>query len=113
MLKSITFDLPIVGMTCASCAGRVERALSKVSGAENVSVNLATEQVRLQAPPDSLPALLGAVEAAGYTVPGERMELAIEGMTCASCACRVERALQKLPAVKSVSVNLANERAHI
>ncbi|WP_394779914.1 heavy metal translocating P-type ATPase [Undibacterium sp.] len=113
MNKSITFDLPISGMTCASCAGRVERALSKVSGAENVSVNLATEQVRLQAPSDSLPALLQAVDAAGYAVPAGRVELSISGMTCASCVGRVERALAKVPAVKSVSVNLANERAHI
>ncbi|MFZ6645912.1 heavy metal translocating P-type ATPase [Undibacterium sp. TJN25] len=113
MSKSITFDLPISGMTCASCAGRVERALSKVSGAENVSVNFATEQVRLQAPPDSLPALLQAVDAAGYAVPGGHVELAIGGMTCASCVGRIERALAKLPAVKSVSVNLASERAHI
>jgi Cu+-exporting ATPase len=111
--KSITFDLPISGMTCASCAGRVERALSKVSGAENVSVNFATEQVRLQAPADSLPALIDAVAAAGYAVPAASQELAIGGMTCASCAGRIERALTLLPTVKSVSVNLANERAHI
>ncbi|NGZ86723.1 heavy metal translocating P-type ATPase [Duganella aceris] len=113
MSKSVTFDLPISGMTCASCAGRVERALSKVSGAENVSVNLATEQVRLQAPADSLPALLSAVDAAGYAVPSASVELAIDGMTCASCSGRVEKALAKLPGVASVSVNLASERAHI
>jgi Cu+-exporting ATPase len=113
MNKSITFDLPISGMTCASCAGRVERALNKVSGAENVSVNFATEQVRLQAPAGSLPALIQAVDAAGYAVPSTRLELAIGGMTCASCVGRVERALAQVPAVKSVSVNLANERAHI
>jgi Cu+-exporting ATPase len=34
-------------------------------------------------------------------------------MTCASCVGRVERALNKVPGVKSVSVNLANERAHL
>jgi Cu+-exporting ATPase len=56
MSESTTFDLPIAGMTCASCAGRVERALSKVVGATAVSVNLATEQARVQAPADSLPA---------------------------------------------------------
>jgi Cu+-exporting ATPase len=63
MSDSITFDLPIAGMTCASCAGRVERALRKVSGASGVSVNLATEQARVQAPGDSLPALMEAVNA--------------------------------------------------
>jgi len=113
MSDSITFDLPIAGMTCASCAGRVERALSKVSGASAVSVNLATEQARVQAPGDSLPALMAAVERAGYSVPQQTIELNIEGMTCASCVGRVERALNKVAGVKSVSVNLANERAHL
>ncbi|MET0844690.1 MAG: heavy metal translocating P-type ATPase [Pseudomonas sp.] len=113
MSESTTFDLPIAGMTCASCAGRVERALSKVIGASAVSVNLATEQARVQAPNDSLPALLDAVQQAGYSVPQQSLELSIDGMTCASCVGRVERALAKVPGVKSVSVNLANERAHL
>ncbi|WP_460154136.1 heavy metal translocating P-type ATPase [Pseudomonas sp. S2_B07] len=113
MSESTTFDLPIAGMTCASCAGRVERALSKVIGATAVSVNLATEQARVQAPSDSLPALMAAVEQAGYSVPRHSLELSIDGMTCASCVGRVERALAKVPGVQSVSVNLANERAHL
>ncbi|MGY2190320.1 Copper-exporting P-type ATPase A [compost metagenome] len=113
MSESTTFDLPIAGMTCASCAGRVERALSKVIGASAVSVNLATEQARVQAPADSLPALMDAVQKAGYNVPQQSIELSIDGMTCASCVGRVERALNKVPGVKSVSVNLANERAHL
>lgn len=113
MSESTTFDLPIAGMTCASCAGRVERALSKVIGASAVSVNLATEQARVQAPSDSLPALMAAVAQAGYSVPQHSLELSIDGMTCASCVGRVERALGKVPGVKSVSVNLANERAHL
>jgi len=113
MSESTTFNLPIAGMTCASCAGRVERALSKVIGASAVSVNLATEQARVQAPSDSLPALMDAVQQAGYSVPQHSLELSIDGMTCASCVGRVERALAKVPGVKSVSVNLANERAHL
>ncbi|QXH46317.1 heavy metal translocating P-type ATPase [Pseudomonas xanthosomatis] len=113
MPASTTFDLPIAGMTCASCAGRVERALRKVTGTEQVSVNLATEQARVQAPADSLPALVGAVRQAGYSVPTRTLELQIGGMTCASCAGRVERALGKLPGVEQASVNLASERAHV
>ncbi|MGE8407667.1 MAG: heavy metal translocating P-type ATPase [Pseudomonas sp.] len=113
MPESITFDLPIAGMTCASCAGRVERALRKVAGAEQVNVNLATEQARVQAPADRLPALVEAVTQAGYSVPSQSIELQIGGMTCASCAGRVERALNKVPGVQSVSVNLASERAHV
>ncbi|WP_349976244.1 heavy metal translocating P-type ATPase [Pseudomonas sp. WHRI 8519] len=113
MPASTSFDLPISGMTCASCAGRVERALRKVNGAEQVSVNLANEQARVQAPAGSLPALVEAVRSAGYQVPTRTLELRIEGMTCASCVGRVERALGKLPGVEQVSVNLANERAHL
>ena len=113
MSESTTFDLPIAGMTCASCAGRVERALSKVTGASAVSVNLATELARVQAPEGSLPALMQAVEQAGYSVPVQTLELNIDGMTCASCVGRVERALGKVDGVNRVSVNLANERAHL
>ncbi|MEB3901775.1 heavy metal translocating P-type ATPase, partial [Pseudomonas putida] len=113
MSAPTTFDLPISGMTCASCAGRVERALRKVTGAEQVSVNLATEQARVQAPAGSLPALVDAVRGAGYGVPTRTVELQIGGMTCASCVGRVERALGKLPGVEQVSVNLASERAHL
>ncbi|WP_313200655.1 heavy metal translocating P-type ATPase [Pseudomonas sp.] len=113
MPASTTFNLPISGMTCASCAGRVERALQKVSGADQVSVNLATEQARVQAPADSLPALVEAVRGAGYGVPTRTVELQISGMTCASCVGRVERALGKLPGVEQVSVNLASERAYL
>ena len=113
MTAPTTFDLPITGMTCASCAGRVERALRKVTGTEQVSVNLATEHARVQATADSLPALLDAVRQAGYSVPSRSLELQIDGMTCASCVGRVERALGKVVGVEQVSVNLANERAHL
>ncbi|MBD9676949.1 copper-translocating P-type ATPase [Pseudomonas sp. PDM18] len=113
----IELDLPVSGMTCASCAGRVERALRKVPGVQDASVNLASEQARVQlAAPSSgetLPALVAAVEQAGYQVPAHSLELSIEGMTCASCVGRVERALNKVPGVRSASVNLASERAHV
>jgi Cu+-exporting ATPase len=113
MSSLTTFDLPISGMTCASCAGRVERALAKVAEVGTVSVNLASEQARIQAPADSLERLVHAVESAGYQVPSERLELNLQGMTCASCAGRIERALAKQPGVLSVSVNLASERAQV
>ena len=113
MSQFIDFDLPIAGMTCASCASRIERAISQVPGVQQSSVNLATEQARVEAPAESLPALVEAVQQAGYSVPAQSLELQIGGMTCASCAGRVERALNKAPGVQRVSVNLANERAHI
>jgi P-type Cu+ transporter len=106
--------LRIEGMTCASCVGRVERALARVPGVTRASVNLATERadLEIEGAPDPA-ALVGAVEAAGYAVATERTELAIEGMTCASCTGRVERALKRLPGVAEASVNLATERAQV
>ncbi|WP_407292384.1 heavy metal translocating P-type ATPase [Stutzerimonas zhaodongensis] len=112
-MSSATYTLPITGMTCASCAGRVERALLKVPGVDTAAVNLAAEQVRVDASGADLAGLVQAVERAGYGVPVQTLELSIEGMTCASCVGRVERALLKVPGVRSASVNLANERARI
>ncbi|QGZ29926.1 heavy metal translocating P-type ATPase [Stutzerimonas stutzeri] len=108
-----TYTLPISGMTCASCAGRVERALLKVSGVQHAAVNLAAEQVRVETAAGNVAELIQAVEDAGYGVPVHTLELAVDGMTCASCVGRVERALLKVPGVRSASVNLASERAHV
>ncbi len=111
-----TVTLPIQGMTCASCVGRVERALSRVPGVAHASVNLATETAQVQSAPDAsgtLPRLVQAVHDAGYEVAVEQRQLAIGEMTCASCVGRVERALLKVPGVVSASVNLATERATV
>ena len=108
-----TLDFPISGMTCASCAGRVERALKKIPGVREARVNLASERAQVEAEGVALGQLIEAVDRAGYSVPSQTVELAIVGMTCASCAGRVERALLKVPGVRSASVNLASERAHV
>ncbi|MGB5080369.1 MAG: copper ion binding protein, partial [Burkholderiales bacterium] len=106
--------LPILGMTCASCVARVERALQKVPGVRSVSVNLATEAATLKlAPPVTTQALAKAVAQAGYEVAHQEFDLAIRGMSCASCVARVEKALAKTPGVLSASVNLATERARV
>lgn len=112
-MSSATHTLPVSGMTCASCAGRVERALLKVPGVAAANVNLANEQVRVEGDDLGMAALITAVEKAGYGVPLQSIELNIEGMTCASCVGRVERALLKVPGVRSAAVNLASERAHV
>ncbi|MGV6875560.1 heavy metal translocating P-type ATPase [Pseudochelatococcus sp. B33] len=113
--KSATaVSLPIKGMSCASCAGRVEAALRKVVGTGTVSVNLATERADIRADgPLDRAALVRAVEAAGYSVPAGLTELAIDGMSCASCVGNVERALKAVPGVTEATVNLATERAHV
>jgi Cu+-exporting ATPase len=113
MTEPITLDLPINGMTCANCAGRVERALLRVPGVQSASVNLATERERISAEHADLATLTDVIEKSGYSVPHQTTELAIDGMTCASCSSRVERALGSAPGVLSATVNLANERARI
>ena len=68
MNGTTTFDLPISGMTCASCAGRVERALGKVPGVQSVSVNLANERAHVEVAGQMDPGvLIAAVDKAGYT----------------------------------------------
>ena len=109
-----THDLPIEGMHCASCVGRVERALAAVAGVQAVRVNLATERATVDAEPAlDRAALVRAIEALGYTVPAATITLAVEGMHCASCVGRVERALQAVPGVHAATVNLAVERATV
>ena len=107
-------SLPIEGMTCASCVGRVERALTAVPGVQTASVNLATERADLSFIGAADPqAAVRAIERAGYTVREATTELSIDGMTCASCVGRVERGLAQLPGVIAASVNLATERAQV
>src|SRR5690606_22250348 len=109
-------QLPIEGMHCASCVGRIESALSAVEGVASASANLATRRVQVRARPGTAldhAALARAIEKAGYQVPAGTTELAVEGMTCASCVGRVERALQAVPGVAGAAVNLATGRATV
>ncbi len=102
--------LPVSGMSCASCAGRVERALAAVPGVVSARVNLAEESAEV-AGSAPLPALEAALRQAGYGLRERVMELAITGMSCASCARRLERALAAVPGVLEAAVNFASERA--
>ncbi|WP_080423892.1 heavy metal translocating P-type ATPase [Burkholderia ubonensis] len=121
-------ELEIEGMTCASCVARVEKALANVPGVTRASVNLATERATVDAAAGVTTAqLVDAVRQAGYqaTPVAEpepaiapdaalgAIELDIGGMTCASCAGRVEKALSNVPGVARASVNLATERATV
>ena len=108
------FSIPVEGMSCASCVGRVERALARVPGVTQANVNLATERadVAFAGAPDTA-AAVEAVEAAGYTVDTRTTTLAVEGMSCASCVGRVERTLARVPGVLEANVNLAAETARV
>ncbi|WP_315138069.1 heavy metal translocating P-type ATPase [Achromobacter marplatensis] len=111
---STAISLPIEGMTCASCVGRVEKALKAVPGVHKASVNLATERADITF--DGTPNVVAAVQAvqkAGYAVAENTIELSVSGMTCASCVGRVEKALKAVPGVSAATVNLATERAQV
>lgn len=106
--------LQVSGMTCASCVLRVEKTLKAVPGVQAASVNLATEEASISADPSvSVSTLAAAVRKAGYDVATTEVVLQLEGMTCASCVARVEKALLKVPGVSSASVNLATEKAAV
>ncbi|MFN3892919.1 MAG: heavy metal translocating P-type ATPase [Beijerinckiaceae bacterium] len=106
--------LPVEGMTCATCAGRIETALCKLPGV-NAQVNLASDEAWIDYDPAlaSPQKLAETIEDAGYGVPRERIELSIEGMTCASCVSRVEKALENVAGVEKAEVNLATEKASV
>ncbi len=107
-----SLSLPVEGMSCASCVGRVERALTAVPGVSGASVNLAAERADVVFDAQADPAaVVKAVEDLGYRVPLRSITFAVEGMTCAGCVRGVERALLAVPGVTSAHVNLATEKA--
>ncbi len=110
-----TIELPITGMTCASCVARNERTLRKLDGVDEADVNFATERATVTFDPTVVTSaqLIDAVEAAGYGVMTETESLPVLGMTCASCVGRVERALRRRPEVLMAEVNLATEKATV
>ncbi len=102
------------GMTCASCVGRVQRAIAALPGVSAANVNLATETADVDFDATTDPAsIAAAIHKAGYETLDETVTLAVSGMTCASCVGRVERALGAAPGVRAANVNLAAETATI
>ncbi len=107
-------DVGIEGMSCASCVARIEHAIEAVSGVHDASVNLATGRARVRTDAiTDVKSIVSAVQAAGYQPRIEVVKLAVEGMTCASCVGRVERALKAVPGVLEGAVNLAAESATV
>ncbi|MDO9428990.1 MAG: heavy metal translocating P-type ATPase [Methylobacterium sp.] len=106
-------DLPVTGLSCASCVGRVERALAALPGASEVAVNLATGRASLHLAGADADAAVAAIVRAGYAVPEATTVVEVGGLSCASCVGRVERALAGVPGVTAASVNLATGRATV
>jgi heavy metal translocating P-type ATPase len=114
MTTQQTITLSVKGMTCASCVGRVERALKAAPGVSGAEVNLATETARIVTDGSIVAADLALVlEGAGYPARATTLDLRVHDMTCASCVARVERALAAMPGVVSASVNLATATASL
>lgn len=112
-------DYIITGMTCASCAAHAKKAVSKLDGVEYCDVNIATEKMNVRYAEDklSLDGIKHAVENAGYGLVevqvNKKVELAIEGMTCAACSSGIERILKKKAGIASISVNLTTNRGNV
>ncbi|MFC7365437.1 MULTISPECIES: heavy metal translocating P-type ATPase [Bhargavaea] len=108
-------SIQITGMTCASCATRIEKGLNKMEGVEQASVNLALEKSSIMYNPSKLSEVdfQEKIEALGYGVVKQKAEFEITGMTCAACATRIEKGLSKTDGVTAANVNLALEKATI
>lgn len=106
--------LPIEGMTCAACSNRIEKVLNKIDGVE-AQVNLTTERATVHYDEDklSLSDISERIDKLGYQVRPAHAEFDITGMTCASCSNRIEKVLNKQPAIQNATVNLSTEVATV
>jgi P-type Cu+ transporter len=116
MSEKITdINYQVTGMTCAACASRIEKGLKKMDGVKEASVNLAIEKASVKFDPE----ITGPqdfqqkIQDLGYGVILEKAEFDITGMTCAACATRIEKGLNKTEGVSNANVNLALEKATV
>ncbi|MEH7552274.1 heavy metal translocating P-type ATPase [Bacillus altitudinis] len=113
MKKEIDFQ--ITGMTCAACAGRIEKGLNRLEGVDDASVNLALETSHIVYETEQLTAedLKQKIQSLGYDVVMEQAEFDIEGMTCAACANRIEKKVNRMDGIDQGSVNFALESLQV
>ncbi|MGF9765426.1 heavy metal translocating P-type ATPase [Bacillus albus] len=108
-------NLQISGMTCAACANRIEKGLKKVDGVHDANVNFALEKTKIMYDPQKTnpQQFKQKVESLGYGIVSDKAEFTVSGMTCAACANRVEKRLNKLEGVNGATVNFALESATV
>ena len=108
-------NLQISGMTCAACANRIEKGLKKVEGVHDANVNFALEKTKIMYDPQKTnpQQFKEKVESLGYGIVSDKAEFTVSGMTCAACANRVEKRLNKLDGVNKATVNFALESAMV
>ncbi|CAM4438504.1 heavy metal translocating P-type ATPase [Paenibacillus tarimensis] len=107
--------LQVTGMTCAACANRIEKGLNKLEGVSAANVNFALEKASVTYDPGKVDVqrLEESIRKLGYDTVKETVDFQLEGMTCAACAARIEKGLNKLPGVAHATVNFAMETAHV
>lgn len=111
--------IKISGMTCAACAKRIEKAIGKLDGVSQASVNFATEKLSVEYDDQKVSTnnIKETIEKTGYGVIEEEKKktvtIPIGGMTCAACANRIEKVLGKAEGISKASVNLATEKATV
>jgi Cu+-exporting ATPase len=110
MAETKDLSLDITGMTCASCATRIEKVLNKIDGVE-ANVNLAMENAKIQYNEDEVEPndLVEKIGKLGYGVQKEKAELDIHGMTCAACSTRIQKGLSRMAGIETANINLATE----
>jgi Cu+-exporting ATPase len=111
----VRIDLPITGMSCATCALKIEKGLAGVEGVSKATVNFAAEKATVVFHPEQtdLTHLIDKVKDLGYGAKSEKVLLPIQGMTCASCVNKVQKALNVVKGVVHAEVNFATERASV
>ncbi|HEU6436556.1 MAG TPA: heavy metal translocating P-type ATPase [Nitratidesulfovibrio sp.] len=118
--------MPVRGMTCAVCAGRIERMVGQMDGVSRISVNLATETMDVAWNPAALHLddIADRVKELGFeaVLPDPAfadgqddglLRYAVRGMHCAACSARIERAVGQMEGVAAVTVSLATETAQV
>jgi Cu+-exporting ATPase len=108
-------SLQITGMTCAACANRIEKGLNKLEGVTEANVNFAMERATVTYDPSivDVSKMEASIQKLGYSTAKEAVDLQLVGMTCAACALKIEKTLNKLPGVSIANVNFAMETAHV
>lgn len=113
--KTERIDLPIRGMSCAGCAANIEKNLRGLKGVREANVNFAASQAAIVFEPKIVgtEGLVSAIRQIGYDVAAATSEISLEGIVCASCVQKVEKALFGLRGVSRAAVNLATGRVRV
>jgi Cu+-exporting ATPase len=108
-------DLPVSGMSCASCVAKIETGLSRLKGVAEAKVNFATEKAAISFDASQVQPIdfVKAIRDLGYGPGVETISLPVQGMSCASCVNKVQKALSHVPGVVQAEVNFATEKATV